>query len=55
MNDGPATTLVTVDLGERSYNIVIGAGLIARAGDFLAEVAPARRVIIVTDENVASH
>ena len=55
MDNGPATTLVTVDLGERSYNIVIGAGLIARASDFLAEVAPARRVIIVTDENVASH
>ena len=55
MDNGPATTLVTVDLGERSYNIVIGAGLIARAGDFLADVAPARRVIIVTDENVASH
>ncbi len=55
MDNGPATTLVTVDLGERSYDIVIGAGLIARAGDFLADVAPARRVIIVTDENVASH
>ena len=53
MIDGPASTEVTVDLGERSYNIVIGAGLIAHAADYLAAVAPSRRVIIVTDENVA--
>lgn len=53
MIDGPASTEVTVDLGERSYNIVIGAGLIAHADDYLAAVAPSRRVIIVTDENVA--
>ena len=55
MSNGPATTKVTVDLGERSYDIVIGAGLIARAGDYLTQVTPARRVIIVTDENVALH
>ena len=55
MNDAPATNSVTVDLGERGYNIVIGAGLIARAGDYLDDVAPTRRVVIVTDENVASH
>ncbi len=55
MSDSPTTTALAVDLGERSYNVVIGAGLIARATDYLAEVAPARRVIIVTDENVASH
>ena len=54
MIDGPASTEVTVDLGERSYNIVIGSGLIARADDYLAAVAPSRRVIIVTDENVAA-
>ena len=53
MIDGSASTEVTVDLGERSYNIVIGAGLIAHADDYLAAVAPSRRVIIVTDENVA--
>ena len=55
MSEGLASTKVTVDLGDRSYNIVIGAGLISRAGDYLAEVTPARRVVIVTDEHVALH
>ncbi len=55
MSDRPASTKVTVDLGERSYNILIGTGLIERAGDYLAKVTPARRVVIVTDENVALH
>ena len=55
MSEGLASTKVTVDLGDRSYNIVIGAGLISRAGDYLAEVTPARRVVIVTDEHVARY
>jgi len=45
-------TIVDVALGERSYSIEIGAGAIARAGDFLkARLQPAR-VVLVTDENV---
>jgi shikimate kinase / 3-dehydroquinate synthase len=42
-----------VTLGERSYDIVVGEGLLERAGALLAPVLPARRVVVVTDENVA--
>lgn len=43
---------VTVDLGERSYDIIIGEDLIARADEYLAPHLKAKRVAIVTDENV---
>src|SRR5690349_6943169 len=44
--------IVPVALGERSYDIHIGAGLIARAGELLKPLA--RGVVpVVTDENVA--
>ena len=42
-----------VTLGERSYDILVGDGLLARAGALLAPVLPARRAVIVTDETVA--
>ncbi|TCZ52752.1 3-dehydroquinate synthase [Roseicella aquatilis] len=42
-----------VSLGERSYEIVVGEGLLERAGALLAPVLPARRVVVVTDGNVA--
>lgn len=44
---------VRVDLGERSYSILIGAGLVARAGELIRSVAPQAACAIVTDENVA--
>ncbi|MEN5277870.1 3-dehydroquinate synthase [Brucella sp. TWI432] len=44
---------VPVSLGERSYDILIGKGLIARAGEEVAKRLPGIRVAIVTDENVA--
>lgn len=44
---------VAVGLGERSYDILIGPGLLARAGSLIAERLPRARVAIVTDENVA--
>ena len=43
-----------VSLGERSYPIHIGEGLLARAGDLLAGVAP-RRAVVVTNATVAAH
>jgi 3-dehydroquinate synthase len=46
-------TPLRVDLGERSYDIVIGAGLLEEAGARMAPLLPGRRVIIVTDETVA--
>jgi len=45
-------TTVSVDLGPRSYNIVIGDNLLGRAGEFLAPHLNANRVAIVTDNNV---
>ena len=43
-----------VGLGERGYDILVGEGLLARAGGRIAPVLPARRVAIVTDEAVAA-
>ncbi len=42
-----------VVLAERSYEILIGPGLLARSGGLLAPLLPSRRVVVVTDENVA--
>jgi 3-dehydroquinate synthase len=46
---------ITVALGERSYAIHVGGGLLAQAGPLMAPVMPGRRAIIVTDTNVAPH
>ena len=46
-------TVVTVDLGPRSYDILIGRDVLERAGAELAQRMPGRRVAVVTDENVA--
>jgi len=45
-------TTVTVELGARSYDIVIGEDLLSRAGEFLKPHLKAPRVAIVTDETV---
>ncbi|URQ74897.1 MAG: 3-dehydroquinate synthase [Candidatus Ochrobactrum gambitense] len=44
---------VPVSLGERSYDILIGKGLVDRAGAEVAKRLKGVRVAIVTDENVA--
>ena len=44
---------VGVDLGERSYDILIGPGLLARAGEEISARLPGIRAAIVTDANVA--
>jgi shikimate kinase/3-dehydroquinate synthase len=44
---------VDVKLGERSYAILIGSGLIAEAGDRVRRLAPFAACAIVTDANVA--
>jgi 3-dehydroquinate synthase len=51
----PATTRVPVALGNRSYDILIGPGLLPRAGELIAERFGNARLGIVTDENVAAH
>jgi 3-dehydroquinate synthase len=46
---------VTVALGERSYPVHIGAGLLAEAGARLAPLLAAPRAVIVTNPVVAAH
>ncbi|WP_137862286.1 MULTISPECIES: 3-dehydroquinate synthase [unclassified Sphingomonas] len=48
-------TIVPVALGDRSYDVRIEAGLLARAGEALASFDKGRRRVIVTDENVLPH
>jgi 3-dehydroquinate synthase len=52
--EGEPTT-VTVDLGPRSYDILIGRGVLERAGSEIAKRLPNAAVAIVTDRNVADH
>ncbi|NIJ07752.1 3-dehydroquinate synthase [Sphingomonas vulcanisoli] len=47
-------TEITVSLGERSYPILIEAGLLGRAGEVLATFARAGRLIVIADEHVAA-
>jgi 3-dehydroquinate synthase len=46
---------VRVDLGERSYDIAIGRGLLAALGARVAALRPGAAAAIVTDETVARH
>lgn len=43
---------LTVDLGERSYPILIGSGILEEAGHRIAERHPAARCAIISDTNV---
>ncbi|MBV8939571.1 MAG: 3-dehydroquinate synthase [Alphaproteobacteria bacterium] len=43
-----------VELGSRSYEIIVGERLLARAGTYVAQVARGNRAVIVTDENVGT-
>ncbi len=45
--------LIQVDLGERSYDIRVGEGLLADAGRYLRPVLARPRVVVITDTNVA--
>jgi len=45
---------VHVGLGDRAYDIHIGPGLLARAGELIAPMLARPRVCVVTDENVAA-
>ncbi|MBV9654319.1 MAG: 3-dehydroquinate synthase [Acetobacteraceae bacterium] len=44
---------LAVTLPSASYDVVIGNGLIGRAGALLASVLPQKRAVVVTDETVA--
>ncbi len=45
---------LTVDLGARSYEILVGEGLLAEAASRIAAALPGRRLVVVTDETVAA-
>lgn len=45
---------LTVALGERSYPIHVGEGILARCGEMLTAL-PSRRVVVVTNPTVAQH
>lgn len=46
---------VSVSLGERSYDILIGKGLLASAGREISARLPNIKATVITDENVAGH
>ncbi|MFV0301728.1 MAG: 3-dehydroquinate synthase [Paracoccus sp. (in: a-proteobacteria)] len=52
MTDNAITT-VHVPLGDRAYDVLIGQGLIGRAGALIAPLLQRPRVAILTDETVA--
>ena len=52
--NSPGDECVRVDLGRRSYDIVIGERLLARAGDLILPLLAQGRVIVVSDESVAN-
>ncbi|MBY3197076.1 MULTISPECIES: 3-dehydroquinate synthase [Rhizobium] len=53
ISSASAIRTVHVPLGERAYDILIGPGLIARAGAEIASRLKGRKAAVVTDENVA--
>jgi 3-dehydroquinate synthase len=48
-------TIVNVALGTRSYDIVIGRGVLASLGARIAALRPGAKAVIVTDDNVARY
>lgn len=46
---------LTVELGEKSYDIVLDKGLLGRCGDEVGQVFAGKRVAVVTDTNVAKY
>jgi len=53
--DQAATERLSVALAERSYDIVVGPGLIETAGAAMLPLLRRRQAVIVTDEQVARH
>ncbi|RUU00277.1 iron-containing alcohol dehydrogenase, partial [Mesorhizobium sp. M7A.T.Ca.TU.009.02.1.1] len=49
-----APVVVEVGLGDRTYDILIGSGLLARAGAEISGRLPGTRAAVVTDANVAA-
>lgn len=47
--------IVSIDLGDRSYDIYIGSGLLTRFNDFVPEDVTGRHVFVVCDENTSTY
>ena len=54
MTQIPEPTIVRVDLGERSYDIVIGRGVLSQLGERVGPLAKRGRIFAVSDETVWS-
>ena len=54
MNTSPSSVTVPVDLPGRAYDIRIGPGVLAEAGQRIAAMSSRQHVTIVTDTNVAA-
>jgi 3-dehydroquinate synthase len=50
-----AETLVQVALGDRSYDIAIGRGLLGSLGKRVSALKPGAKAAVITDENVGRH
>lgn len=48
------TDTVSVNLGDRSYKVLVGPGLLARAGAEIAPLLRRKKVTVVTEETVAA-
>jgi 3-dehydroquinate synthase len=55
MSAKPGPRTVNVPLGQRSYRIQIGSGLLARLGNACARLELGRSCAIISDTNVAAH
>ncbi len=55
MNEPDQVRTVEVSLGERSYPIIIGSGVLDSLGQRLAELCPSPRAAVISDDNVAPH
>jgi len=51
----PEYATLTVDLGQRSYDILVGEGLLQQAGALIRPVLARPRCVLITDENVEKH
>ena len=52
---GQARETVRVELGPRSYDVLVGADLLGEVGHLLAPLLPGRSAVVVTDGSVAPH
>ena len=48
------TRIVPVSLGDRSYDVHVGQGLLARAGELVSPLLRRRRVFVLTEERVGA-